>query len=37
MRLKHSSVEHKFEPSKTNTDENAIMPLVRIDISKTAS
>jgi hypothetical protein len=37
MRLKHSAVERKFESSKTNTNEDAIMPLVRIDISKTAS
>ena len=35
MRLKHSSVESKFECSETKED--AIMPLVRIDISKTAS
>src|SRR2546430_1388699 len=37
MRLKHSAVERKSESSKTNTSEDAIMPLVRIDISKTAS
>src|SRR3984893_13555236 len=37
MRLKHSAVERKFESSKTNTNEDVIMPLVRIDISKTAS
>jgi 4-oxalocrotonate tautomerase len=37
MRLKHSAVERKSESSKTNTNEDAIMPLVRIDISKTAS
>ena len=35
MRLKHSAVERKSESSKTNTNEDAIMPLVRIDISKT--
>jgi hypothetical protein len=33
----HSSVDCKFESSATNTNEDAIMPLVRIDISKTAS
>src|SRR5258708_23523093 len=37
MRLKHSAVERKSESSKTNTQEGAVMPLVRIDISKTAS
>ena len=37
MRLEHSDVEHKFASSKTNTNEDAIVPLVRIDISKTAS
>ena len=37
MRLSHSDVEHKFASSKTNTSEDAIVPLVRIDISKTAS
>src|SRR6266403_1182146 len=37
MRWKHSAVERKSESSKTNTNEDAIMPLVRIDISKTAS
>ena len=37
MRLKHSHVEHKFASSRTNTNEDAIVPLVRIDISKTAS
>jgi ASC-1-like (ASCH) protein len=35
MRLKHSSVEPKFESSEPK--EGAVMPLVRIDISKTAS
>src|SRR5271156_6721627 len=34
MRLKHSDVERKLE---SETIEDAIMPLVRIDISKTAS
>jgi 4-oxalocrotonate tautomerase len=37
MQLKHLSVEHRFGASDPNTDEDAIMPLVRIDISKTAS
>jgi 4-oxalocrotonate tautomerase len=35
MRLKHPAVEPKFDSSATK--EGAIMPLVRIDISKTAS
>jgi 4-oxalocrotonate tautomerase len=35
MRLKHLSVEPKFESSEPK--EGAVMPLVRIDISKTAS
>jgi len=33
----HSSVDCKFESSEAKTNEDAIMPLVRIDISKTAS
>jgi 4-oxalocrotonate tautomerase len=37
MRFTHSVVERKFESSKASTNEDAIMPLVRIDISKTAS
>jgi hypothetical protein len=37
MRFKHSAVEHTFASSKANTNEDAIVPLVRIDISKTAS
>ena len=35
MRLKHLSVEPKFESSEPK--EGAVMPLVRIEISKTAS
>jgi 4-oxalocrotonate tautomerase len=35
MRLKHLSVEPKFESSEPK--EGAVMPLVRIDINKTAS
>jgi hypothetical protein len=35
MRLKHPAVEPKCDSSATKED--AIMPLVRIDISKTAS
>src|ERR1700736_2150706 len=35
MRLKHSTVEPKFESSEPK--EGDLMPLVRIDISKTAS
>jgi hypothetical protein len=35
MRLKHPTVEPKFKSSEPK--EGAVMPLVRIDISKTAS
>jgi hypothetical protein len=37
LRLMHSVVERKFESSKTKPMRTAIMPLIRIDISKTAS
>jgi 4-oxalocrotonate tautomerase len=37
MRLGRAVAGRKFESSKTNADRDAIMPLVRIDISKTAS
>lgn len=37
MRLMRLSVGRKFEPSETHAHEASTMPLVRIDISKTAS